>query len=188
MAYVATLLNAINRCIAFSGPRALPPKQKPGIDAKVPKRSRRVHRSSELGGNYVKGLEMSVGVSSGTANDNVSGHSASVSSAQGVLQSADVDTQSVDEELLRAGGVAGGATQPDCGQEVFMMEMSDTGYRTIYGNDPIIITEGGVGASVFFFRKLRRKLQFVQKKYRFLGLKNLYKTPRISSTVGPANF
>ena len=86
-----------------------------------------------------------------------------------------------------------------------MMEMSDTGYRestvlmiliftiygltgTIYGNDPIIITEGGVKASVFFFRKLRRKLQFVQKKYRFLGSKNLYKTPRISSTVGPVNF
>ncbi|KAJ6572613.1 hypothetical protein B0H10DRAFT_1964370 [Mycena sp. CBHHK59/15] len=54
-------------------------------------------------GNYVKGPEMSVGVSSGTANANVSGHSTSVSSALGVLQSADVDTQLVDEELLRAG-------------------------------------------------------------------------------------
>jgi hypothetical protein len=55
-----------------------------------------------------------VGVSSGTANANVSGQSTSVCSAQGVLQSADVDTQSTDEELLRAGGVAGGATQADC--------------------------------------------------------------------------
>ncbi|KAJ6623315.1 hypothetical protein B0H10DRAFT_2213707 [Mycena sp. CBHHK59/15] len=66
-------------------------------------------------GNYVKGPEMSVGVSSGTADANVSGHSTSVSSAQGVLQSANVDTQSVDEEWLREGGVGGGATQSDCG-------------------------------------------------------------------------
>ncbi|KAJ6584190.1 hypothetical protein B0H10DRAFT_2338384, partial [Mycena sp. CBHHK59/15] len=108
-AYVATLLNAINRA-----PALCPQNGSQGLMQKCPNKVGGCIEAVSSG-NYVKGPEMSVGVSSGTADANVSGHSTSISSAQGVLQSAEVDTQSVDEELLRAGGVAGSATQPDCG-------------------------------------------------------------------------